>query len=169
MTPPFPLPQNPIPELLQLGAGMVGWKKLSLLVVVASGMAGMARAEGREVARDGNLEMHCMALPTSELTPEAAEEFNVAREATRGLLTVTFIRHLGRGETRAEAGQVFAAVIGNRNNLASIPMRETRRGDAVYYLGEFRVAQPDSLRFLVNGNLGSKVLRTDFSRQFGNP
>lgn len=128
-----------------------------------------ALASEQEMARAGDLEMHCVALPTSELTPEAAKEFNVARDPQRGLLTVTFFRNLGQGKTQTRQAQVFAGGITQSNNLFSIPVREVRKNDSVYYLGEFRVTPPDTLRFIVNGSVAGKSLKADFSRSFGAP
>jgi hypothetical protein len=121
-------------------------------------------------ARNGDLEMHCVAMATSELTPEAAQDFNVIRDPQRGLLTVTVFRHGGPGKTQAQQAQVYAGAFNQRNQLTSIPVREVKRGDAVYYLGEFRVTPPDTLRFLVNANAThGKPLKVEFSRSFAAP
>jgi hypothetical protein len=36
----------------------------------------------------------------------------------------------------------------------------------VYYLGEFRVEAPDTLRFLVNANVLGKPMKVEFSQIF---
>ncbi len=132
--------------------------------------AASALAIEGEMTRNGDLELHCVAMPTSELTPEAAAEFNVARDPRRGLLTVTVFRHLGQGRTQAQPAQVFAGAINQHNSLSNIPVREMRKDGAVYYLGEFRVAPPDTLRFLVNASAAhGKPLKVEFSRSFAAP
>ena len=143
------------------------------IVIVLLSLAGCfalaASAAERATARLGDLEMHCVALPTMELTPEAAQGFNVTREPQRGLLTVTLFRHAGEQGAQTLSGQVFAGAINPRNTLFNIPVREVREGDAVYYLGEFHVAAPDTLRFLVNASVGGKPLNADFTRSFNTP
>jgi hypothetical protein len=122
------------------------------------------------IARSGDLEMRCMAVPTSELTPEMARELNVVRDPQRGLLSVTISRDLGQGKTQPLQAQVFAGAINQHNLVSTIPVREVQQGDKVYYLGEFRVTPPDTLRFLVNAStLHGKPLKAEFSRAFGAP
>jgi hypothetical protein len=61
-----------------------------------------------ESSRIGDLEMHSTAVPTLELTPEAAKEYNVTPSPNRGLLTVTLIKKQRYGKAQAVAGQVYA-------------------------------------------------------------
>ena len=134
-------------------------------VALATALAA-APCQADEVAKVGDLELHCMAIPSLELTPEAAKAYNVERAAGRGVLAVTLVRLIRPGEATAVAGQIYAGAL-NRNNLIyTIPIREMRDGDQVYYLGEYRVEAPDTLRFLVNANVLGKVLKTEFTRVF---
>ncbi len=128
-----------------------------------------APAVADEVARMGNLEMHCTVVPTLELTPEAAKDYNVEREAGRALLTVTLLKKAHGGKAEYQSGQVYAGATNLRNYISSIPILEVRKPDGVIYLGEFHVDTPDSLRFLVNANISGKPLRTEFSREFNAP
>ena len=129
----------------------------------------LCSASERESVRNGDIEMHCVAVPSMTLTPEAAQDFNIERAPERGLLTITVIRHMPNGEALTQPAQVFAGAISLRNSLSSIPVREVRRGNAVFYLGEFRVNNPDTLRFLVNGSAAGKPLNANFSRNFVTP
>ena len=144
-----------------------GFIQVAVCLATLHVQSALAMEQG--TVRAGDLEMHCVAVPTSELTPEAAKDFNVTRDPQRGLLTVTIFRDLGQGKTQTQQAQVFAGGITHSNNLFSIPVREVHKGDAVYYLGEYRVAPPDTLRFIVNGNVLGKPLKADFSRSFGAP
>ena len=126
----------------------------------------IAQADGHDVVRLGDLEMHCVAQSTAALTPEAAHNFNVTRAPDRGLLTIALFRHTGQGQTETQAGQVFAGAINQGNTLTNIPVREVRQGPAVYYLGEFRLQPPDSLRFLINAHVGDKTLKANFKHDF---
>lgn len=139
---------------------------MGLLMGLGLVLATPAGAKQESTVRVGDVEMHCVAIPAAELIPDAAQEFNVRPTEHRGVLTITLIRHLGAGNTRAEAGQVFAGAINLRNQLSSIPVREVRRGDAVYYLGEYRVEPPDTLRFRVNATVGARSLTADFIHEF---
>lgn len=138
------------------------------LAALVAGVSAQAGEPG--ITRSGDLEMRCLALPTSELTPEAAREYNVARDPRRGLLTVTIQRHQGPGKAKPLQAQVFAGAINQANIVSTIPVREVQQGDTVYYLGEFHVTPPDTLRFLVNANtLHGRPLKAEFTRAFGAP
>jgi hypothetical protein len=136
--------------------------------IAAFGLTASAALAG-DITRVGDLELHCMAAPTTELTPEAAKTYNVIPSPDRGLLTVTLLRKNGPGAARSLAGQVYAGAINQSNQITSIPIREVREGNEVYYLGEYRVKPPDTLRFLVNANVLGKMMKTEFSRGFAAP
>jgi hypothetical protein len=147
------------------------------------GLSTSVLAQEANVVRVGDVEMHCMAWRASELTPDAVREFNVAPSPDRGVLAITLIRHLGPGRTRAEAGQVHAGALStpplsgadadlsrsSGTHLLSIPVREVRRDNGLYYLGEYRIAPSENLRFLVNATVGDRVLTTDFHSRFPAP
>jgi len=135
-----------------------------LLLPLALAYAGIAG--GAEVAKAGDLEMHSAAVLTTELTPEAAREYNITPAAGRGLLTVTLIKKGRYGKAESVSGQVYAGAVTQNNQLFTIPIREVRQPDGIYYLGEYRVNAPDTLRFLVNANVLGKPMKADFSRTF---
>lgn len=142
------------------------WAMLGLAALVALPALGAEK----EAVRNGDLEMHCVAMASNELTPEAAREFNVVQDPQRAVLLVTVFRHLGPGRTETQPAQVFAGAINSRNSLSNIPVREVKRGDAVYYLGEFRITPPDTLRFLVNASAThGKPMKAEFTRSFAAP
>jgi hypothetical protein len=122
-----------------------------------------------EVAKSGELEMHSVAVPSTELTPEAARDYNITPETGRGLLTVTLIKKGRNGKAESVPGQVYAGGFTQDNKLFTIPIREIRQPDGVYYLGEYRVHAPDTIRFLVNANVMGKPMKLEFSRAFNEP
>jgi hypothetical protein len=133
---------------------------------IAIFLACSSLATADEMTRLGELELHSVAVPTSELTPEAARDYNVTPDAGRGLLTVTLIKKGRNGKTESVPGQVYAGGFTQDNKIFSIPIREIRQPDGVYYLGEYRVNAPDTIRFLVNANVLGKPMKVEFSRAF---
>ncbi len=131
------------------------------LFLTCSSLAGAS-----EMTRLGELELHSVAVPTSELTAEAAREYNVTQEAGRGLLTVTLIKKGRNGKSESVPAQVYAGGFTQDNKIFSIPIREIRQPDGVYYLGEYRFNAPDTIRFLVNANVLGKPMKVEFSRAF---
>ncbi|PIV87659.1 MAG: hypothetical protein COW48_10340 [Hydrogenophilales bacterium CG17_big_fil_post_rev_8_21_14_2_50_63_12] len=134
------------------------------LFLLAALLAGQAQASDRYTTKD--IELYCVAVPTTELTAEAAKNYNVERTPNRGLLTITLVKMSKSGKSEAVAGQVYAGAINLHNNLSNIPIREVREGSSVYYLGEFLVSTPDTLRFLVNANVLGKTMKSEFAREF---
>lgn len=134
------------------------------LPLLAALFAIPAQANDRYATRD--IELYSVAVPTTELTAEAAKNYNVERSPNRGLLTVTLVKKIRSGKNETVPGQVYAGAINLRNNLSNIPIREVREGDSVYYLGEFQVTTPDTLRFLVNANVMGKTMKSEFAREF---
>jgi hypothetical protein len=142
-------------------------KRLLLLpLTLAIVLACPGRASAAEVAKNGDLEMHSVAVPSTELTSDAAKDYNITPGAGRGLLTVTLIRKGRNGKAESVPGQVYAGAVTQDNKLFTIPIREVRQADGVYYLGEYRVTVPDKLRFLVNANVLGKPLKAEFTRAF---
>jgi hypothetical protein len=79
---------------------------------------------------------------------------------------VTLIKKGRNGKTESVPGQVYAGGFTQDNKIFSIPIREIRQPDGVYYLGEYRVNAPDTIRFLVNANVLGKPMKVEFSRAF---
>jgi hypothetical protein len=138
-----------------------------LLLLLTALLAGLAQANDRYSTKD--IELYSVALPTAELTPEAAKNYNVERSPNRGLLTVTLVKKGKAGKNETVAGQVYAGAINQHNRLSNIPIREIHEGNEVYYLGEFQVASPDTLRFMVNANVLGKAMKNEFTRAFQAP
>lgn len=126
-------------------------------------------AGANEVARQGELEVHGVAVPSIELTPEAAKDYNITPDAGRGLLTITLIKKSRHGKAESIPGQVYAGGFTGDNKLFSIPIREVRQASGVFYIGEYRVNAPDTIRFLVNANVMGKPMKVEFSRAFNVP
>lgn len=135
-----------------------------LLVLGAVVVATPAPANDRYSTRD--IELYSVVVPTMELTAEAAKNYNVERSPNRGLLTVTLVKKAKSGKNETLAGQVYAGAINLRNNLSNIPIREVQDKGSIYYLGEFQVTAPDTLRFLVNANVMGKTMKSEFAREF---
>lgn len=134
------------------------------LPLFAALLAAPIQANDRYSTRD--IELYSIAVPTMELTAEAAKNYNVERSPNRGLLTVTLVKKVKSGKNETLPGQIYAGAINLRNNLSNIPIRQVQEGASVYYLGEFHVDTPDTLRFLVNANVMGKTMKSEFAREF---
>jgi len=119
-------------------------KRLIAAICLCS-VAALAHAEKAE--KFGGLEIHYNAMTTDTLLPEVARAYKIERSKTRGLATISVLKKNAVGVPTPVAAKLTVYVTNLNQQLAEVPMREVREGTAVYYLGEFRVAPPDTLMF----------------------
>lgn len=103
-------------------------------------------ATAERVKRFDGYEVHYNVVRTDFLTPAVAKSYGINRSSTRGLLTVSVLKYDGKGSL-AVPSAVSAYSVNLNSQLNTIAMREIREGKAVYYIGEFRVSPPETLKF----------------------
>lgn len=98
----------------------------------------------------GDHVVHFNAQSTTMLPAEVARAFGIRRSGNRAMLNITVLRR-GAGD---DSGSVTAAVEVNATNLLQqekdISMRELREGEAIYYIGEFTVANEEIVTFNIS-------------------
>jgi hypothetical protein len=97
----------------------------------------------------GDFVIHYNAMATDMVPPEVARKYRITRSQNRGMINITVLK-----KVLSSPGQpVHARVEVNALNLAGqgrrISMREIREGNAIYYIGEFGVANEETLNFNV--------------------
>jgi hypothetical protein len=107
----------------------------------------------------GPLEIHYNALSTDELSPEVARAYKIERSKTRGLVTMSVLKQNKVGVSSPVPAKLSVYVTNLSQQLASVEMREIKEGTAIYYLGEFRVAPPDTLKFTVSVEVAGEPKR----------
>lgn len=95
----------------------------------------------------GALEIHYNAISTDELLPEVARAYKLERSKTRGLVTMSVLRKNAVGGLSPVPAKISIYATNLNRQLSNIDLREVREGAAIYYLGEFRMALPDTLKF----------------------
>lgn len=124
---------RPVNRLITTLAGI-------LLLYPLAGLAENSKEFGQYV-------IHYNALATDVLSPEIARQYRITRSRNRGMINITVLK-----KVLGSPGQpVHAHVDVNARNLAgqgrAIRMREIREGNAIYYIGEFGVANEETLNF----------------------
>lgn len=108
----------------------------------------VAFAAHAEIAQKfGAIEIHYNALSTEDLLPEVARSYKIERSKTRGLVTMSVLKQNPVGAPTPVPAKLTVYVTNLNQQLANVDMREIQEGTAIYYLGEFRVAPPDTLKF----------------------
>ena len=116
----------------------------ALFVLFFSGSARAAEQTQNSV-RLGDVVVHYSAVRSDFFAPQVARQYGFVRSSTRAVLTVSLLR--GKA---AIPGQVTASAEYPSGQPFVIPLREIREGDAIYYLGDFRVQAPVTLKFHVD-------------------
>ena len=119
--------------------------KRLLAALCLCSVAAVAHAEISQ--KFGNLEIHYNALTTDELLPDVARSYKIERSKTRGLVTMSVLKKNKVGALLPVAAKLTVYATNMTQQLANITMREIKEGSAIYYLGEFRVVPPDTLKF----------------------
>lgn len=116
----------------------------------------------------GEYVIHYNAMATDFLPPEIARQYRITRSRNRGMINITVLKKI-----LGSPGQpVHARVKVTAYNLAGqsrrIHTREIRDGNAIYYIGEFSVANEETLKFSVRARpQGSQEeVEVGFSQDF---
>ncbi|MEJ2611733.1 MAG: DUF4426 domain-containing protein [Candidatus Thiodiazotropha sp.] len=97
----------------------------------------------------GGYTIHHNAIPSSSLDPAIAKQYGIQRSKYRGMLNVSIIKSAEGTTGKSSEAVVMAKANNIRGQLISIPMRKVNEGDAIYYIGEFRIADQETLNFEV--------------------
>ena len=115
----------------------------------------------------GPFEIHYNAMTTDELQPEVARAYKIERSKTRGLLTMAVLKENKMGAPSPVPAKLTVYFTNLTQQLGTVPMREVKEGTAIYYLGDFRVAAPDTLKFTATVEVpGELKQEMTFSQQF---
>ena len=97
----------------------------------------------------GEYVVHYNAFTSDTLAPDIARRYGFVRSKNRGLLNITVLKS-GSGATGVPVtAQVRATATNLTGQLKTLSVREVREREAIYYIGEFRVADAETLRFNV--------------------
>ena len=134
-------------------------KALSGLLVLL--FLSISWANAAETVTASDVVVHFDAIPSSELTAEAAARYNIVPAPNRAVLTVDAFK----GGKQVPA-QVYAGAFNSKNYLINVPMREKEDQNGPRYLGEFYFLPADTLSFIVNVNVLGTPLKAHFNRTF---
>ncbi|TCV88187.1 DUF4426 domain-containing protein [Sulfurirhabdus autotrophica] len=140
-------------------------KRLALLALafIASGSAFAERSQ-----TFGDIEVHYNAISTDDLTPDVAKSYKLDRSKNRGLLTIAVLKKNKLGVGQPIKAEITASATNMSAQLSSLTLREVQEGNAIYYLGDFRVSPPDTMTFAIKviPQGESKAHDVDFKQQY---
>ncbi len=114
---------------------------VALFALLCMPLTALAVPAANHAARFGDLVVHYSAVRSDFFAPQVARQYGFVRSNTRAVLTVSLLRN-----QVAVPAQVTASAEYPDGQPFAIPLREIREGKAVYYLGDFRIQPPVTLK-----------------------
>jgi len=91
--------------------------------------------------------IHHNAITTDFLTPEVAAAYSLRRSKNRGMLNVSIVKEVPGTTGKSVTAKVKVKATDLLGKTQEITMRDIRESDAIYYIGEFPVANGTKLYF----------------------
>ena len=136
----------------------------------AEGVPGEAEVLPATVsARDfGEYELHFNTLTTDRLDAGIAAEHDIVRSKNSALLNISVQRKQEIGTPTSVEAIVTASARNLTGQIRNIPIQMIREGDAIYYIGQTRIVNAETLIFTVEAipESDERLLTVSFQRQF---
>ena len=116
----------------------------------------------------GQYVIHYNALATDVLPPEVARQYRITRSRNHGMINITVLKNILGSPGQPVHAQVEVSARNLAGQARAINTREIRDGNAIYYIGEFGVANEETLKFKVQASpQGSQEsVQVEFSQDF---
>jgi len=140
----------------------------AVVAAIALALAAPGFAAAEQSKTFGDIEIHYNAMGTENLKPEVAKNYKITRSKSRGLLTISVLKKNTMGVAQPVPAEITATAVNLNAQLSSIDMREIKEGTAIYYLGEYRVSPPDTLKFNITAKVkgAPQTYSFDFQQEF---
>jgi hypothetical protein len=134
-----------------------------LIYGLQTAMAGQLKTENGYV-------IHYNALSTEIIPPEVARNSGIVRSKNRAMLTVA-VHKAGENNTmhtKAVEAAIEVEKVNLSQQLEAIEMRRVQEGDAIYYIGVFKILNQEVLDFTLKIDPENKgqVQEVKFRQQF---
>ena len=97
----------------------------------------------------GDYRVHYNAFNSDMLSPQIAQTYDIKRSSYRGVLNIA-VQRQGQNGYRAVPAKVDGYATNLAGQLKRIEFQEVREGEAIYYIGQFWIANRDILNFRIN-------------------
>ncbi|CAN5200902.1 hypothetical protein BH24PSE2_BH24PSE2_08920 [soil metagenome] len=136
-------------------------RRLVLLAVAATGGAACDSADGpiegpqagssQTLAENfhdfGDYVVHFNALPTIQLAPEVARNYDIVRSENKAMLNIAIIHKVEGTLGKSVPGRVRARAANLTGQLKTVALRKIVEGEAIYYIAEMPVSNGETLIF----------------------
>jgi hypothetical protein len=119
---------------------MRSYALLALLLMAGTAIAAQFRTYD-------DFEIHHNAVRADFIPVEVARAQSITRSGSRGLVNIAVLRRAAEGTTTPVPADITLTVYNLAGQSQAVRMRAVREPDALYYIGEFRIAGIDTYRF----------------------
>lgn len=98
----------------------------------------------------GDYVVHHGTMLTANLDPEVARQYDIQRSQHRGLVTVAVRKNTEEGGSKAVRADVRAVAVNLSAQRRELTMQEVDEGEAIYYLADFRIDPPETVRIEIH-------------------
>ena len=116
---------------------------MAFLLLVAATALPAAAQQSQEF---GDYEVHYNTLNTNMLSPEIASVYGIQRAGTQAMLNITVLQKAEREPVEARVTATATNLTGQRRD---IELRQISDQGAIYYIGQFRIHNEETLNFNV--------------------
>jgi len=122
---------------------------------------------GFNSTHSGDYALHYSAISTTQLQPAVAQRYGVLRSSNRALVNVA-LRKGRAADSQAVAAALTVSATNQAGQQQTVRLREVREGETLYYLGEARIEERDTLRFEIEAVPadGGAAMRAVFVQEF---
>jgi hypothetical protein len=138
----------------------------ALIIVALMAFNGLLQAE--QVVIQGDHELHYNTFPSTFLSKEIANTYQITRSKNRGILSISVMDKSGEEPKAVEADIVIEAknLVHQSKDIKLIKIKE--QDEAIYYLGTFALNNEENVNFSIEAKpTGSDtVFLVKFTREF---
>ncbi|RLA20494.1 MAG: DUF4426 domain-containing protein [Gammaproteobacteria bacterium] len=116
----------------------------------------------------GDYVVHYNAFTADTLSPQIAKAYDITRSRSRGVVNIAVLKKVEGTQGKSVTAKLVASAVNLTGQLKSFETREIREDGAIYYIGEFRVTNQETLDFKVRlqPEGSDKGLTVRFRQQF---
>lgn len=93
--------------------------------------------------------VHFNAQSTTMLPAEVARAYGITRSDSRAMLNIAVIHKDDRGVGTPVPAEISVSAVNLLDQARNIRMRELREDEAIYYIGEFKISNEETLNFRI--------------------
>jgi hypothetical protein len=143
-------------------------RKLNVFLITILGLLLSFSAFAENSTKAAGYTIHHNAFLSNELSAEVLKRYGIRRSPNRALINISIIKDVPGTTGTPVTAKVTVTARNLRGQIRTIPVREIKEENAVYYIGEFLVENQEEVNFSIEVQPAgdSKILHASLKQQF---